>query len=120
MIPKSKVAPISPSKFCLWPVSWPARLLADREEVVAAISRPVVLKHTTAQDEASHFLLANSFALSDGEMMCLSTCSISKCEKVRFTLFPIGAVIFQVQFLEQIKLMSIKHNVRKSMLQHLL
>ena len=69
MIPKSKVAPISPSKFCLWPVSWPARLLADSEEVVAAISRPVVLKHTTAQDEASHFLLANSFALSDGEMM---------------------------------------------------
>ena len=69
MIPKLKVAPVSPSKFCLWPVSWPAPLLADSEEVVAAISRPVVLKHTTAQDEASHFLLANSFALSHGEMM---------------------------------------------------
>ena len=69
MIPNLKVAPISPPKLCLWPVSWSTRLLADSEEVVAAISRPVVLKHTTAQDEASHFLLANSFALSDGEMM---------------------------------------------------
>ena len=29
------------------------------------------------------------------------TCSISKCEKVKFTLFPIGALIFQVQFLNR-------------------
>ena len=29
----------------------------------------------------------------------LGTCSISKCEKVKFTLFPIGALILQVQFL---------------------
>ena len=58
MIPKSKVAPITPSKFCLCPTPAPAFMLADREEVVAAISRAVVLKHTTSQDASSHFLLA--------------------------------------------------------------
>ena len=54
--------------------------------------------------------------------MFLTTCSILKCEKVRFTLFPIGALIFQVQFLEYTIYRSIKHNVRKfySMLLHLL
>ena len=54
--------------------------------------------------------------------MWLTTCSISKCEKVRFTLFPIGALIFQVQFLEYNIYMSIKHNVPKvrSVLLHLL
>ena len=37
----------SPSKFHLCPTPAPTFLLADGEEVVAAISRPVVLKHTT-------------------------------------------------------------------------
>ena len=44
--------------------------------------------------------------------MWLSTCSISKCEKVRFTLFPIGALIFQVQFLEYPIFTSSKQKVR--------
>ena len=79
-----RVAAVTANFRCLASISLS---LADRKVVVGAVPCPVVLERNMISYSILCFVL---------------TCSIPKCENVKLTALPMGALIVQVQFLSRV------------------